>query len=308
MADAPVAIVGGGPVGLALAIDLALRGVNSVVLERGTTLHRIPKGQNLTQRSGEHFRAWGVTEAIRAATPIPRAFGNAGLVTYGTLLSDYSYDWFQRSKVGDYYHALHERLPQYRTEEVLRARAGELDQIDFRTGARVIGMRTGADGVVLEVERAGGVHSLTADYVVGCDGARSLVRDLAGIGQEMDHQGPRMALLVFRSPELDRLLERFPGKSIFNVMNPEMEGYWQFLGRIDLDGGYFYHASVPDGRRGRTISADICMRWWVRNSSCVSSISGSGICVSAMRSVIARGGCLSPGMRPTAIRPTAVMG
>ena len=114
MVDAPVAIVGGGPVGLGLAIDLALRGVRTVVLERGTELHRIPKGQNLTQRTGEHFRAWGVTQAIREATPIPREFGNAGLVTYGKLLSDYSYDWFQRSKVGAYYHALNERLPQHR--------------------------------------------------------------------------------------------------------------------------------------------------------------------------------------------------
>ena len=124
-----VAIVGGGPVGLGLAIDLAQRGVRSVVLERGSELHRIPKGQNLTQRTGEHFRAWGVTEAIRAATPIPRRYGNGGVVTYGTLLGGYSYDWFQRSKVGDFYHALNERLPQYRTEEVLRGRVSATENI-----------------------------------------------------------------------------------------------------------------------------------------------------------------------------------
>lgn len=250
MADSDVAIVGGGPVGLGLAIDLAQRGVRSVVLERGTKLHNIPKGQNLTQRTGEHFRRWGVTKAIQNATPIPRQYGNAGLVAYGTLLSGYHYDWFQRSKVGAYYHAQNERLPQYRTEEVLRARAAELPQIDFRTGSKVVDLVAGADGVSLDVDTGSGIDRLSAAFAVGCDGARSAIRELAGIKQDMDHQGPRMALLVFRSTALDRILERYPGKSIFNVMNPAMNGYWQFLGRIDLDGGYFYHAPVPEGAEG----------------------------------------------------------
>lgn len=242
--------MGGGPVGLGLAIDLALRGVASVVLERGTDLHRIPKGQNLTQRTGEHFRAWGVTEAIRAASPIPRSYGNAGLVTYGKLLSEYSYDWFQRSKVGAYYHALNERLPQYCTEAVLRARAAELALIDFRTGCRMTGLSVQDAGVSLAVDTADGPETIDAAYAVGCDGARSGVRELAGIAQEVNHKGPRMALLVFRSPALSRLLERFPGKSIYNVMNPNLDGYWQFLGRFDLDGGFFYHVPVPPEAEG----------------------------------------------------------
>ncbi len=253
MTDAAVAIVGGGPVGLGLAIDLALRGVRSVVLERGTTLHNIPKGQNLTQRTGEHFRTWGVTEAIRAATPIPRDYGNAGIVTYGKLLSDYSYDWFQRSKVGAYYHALNERLPQYATERVLRARAEELPQIDLRTGCNVTGLQVRDDEATVEFEGPDGPDTICTTYVVGCDGARSRIREMAGITQDMDHQGPRMALLVFRSMELDQLLQRYPGKSIYNVMNPEKDGYWQFLGRFDLEGGWFYHTPVPVDANGEDV-------------------------------------------------------
>ncbi len=256
MANADVVIVGAGPVGLGLAIDLALRGVRSVVLERGTGLHRIPKGQNLTQRTGEHFRAWGVTEAIQAATPIPRSSGNAGLVAYGKLLSDYTYDWFQRAKVGAYYFALNERLPQYETEAVLRARAADLPQIDFRTGHDVTRLTVGADSAEVKVQAGNASQTLTARYVVGCDGARSRIRDMAGIAQETDHEGPRMALLVFRSTELDGLLARFPGKSIYNVMNPDLDGYWQFLGRVDLNGGWFYHAPVPDDASGEAYFRD----------------------------------------------------
>ena len=243
-----VIITGGGPVGLGLAIDLALKGVTSTVLERSGALHKIPKGQNLTQRSGEHFRAWGVSQAVRAASPIPPEFGNAGLVTYRNLLSRYHYNWFQRSKVGAYYFAENERLPQYNLERVLRNRASELPEITLITGANVTEVKQDATSALVRYETAQGkFRSMGAKFCVGCDGARSITREQTGIKSDIDCEGPRMALLVFRSMELHDLLERFPGKSIFNVMNPDMEGYWQFLGRVDLNGGWFFHSPVPEG-------------------------------------------------------------
>ena len=53
--DAPVIIVGGGPVGMGLAIELGQREIRCVVVERYTSPQPIPKGQNLTQRTMEHF-------------------------------------------------------------------------------------------------------------------------------------------------------------------------------------------------------------------------------------------------------------
>ena len=253
MADTDVIIVGGGPVGLGLAIDLALGGVSSLVLERTTALHRIPKGQNLTQRTGEHFRAWGISDQVRAASPIPPEFGNAGIVTYGKLLGDYSYDWFQRSKVRRFYFADNERLPQYALEEVLRRRVEAIPQIRFVTGATVTDVRQNGTGVDVVYQTDNGKHETRGEhrararFTIGCDGARSSVRQFAGIEQDIDHEGPRMALLVFRSAQLHDLLERYPGKSIYNVMHPSLGGYWQFLGRVDLDGGWFFHAPVPEG-------------------------------------------------------------
>jgi len=61
-----VAIVGGGPVGVALAVDLGLRGVSVGLVETRTGLQKIPKGQNLTQRTLEHFYFWGIAEDLRA--------------------------------------------------------------------------------------------------------------------------------------------------------------------------------------------------------------------------------------------------
>ena len=60
-----VVIVGGGPVGAGLALDLGLRGISCVLIERRKTLQHIPKGQNLTQRTAEHFWFWGVEDDVR---------------------------------------------------------------------------------------------------------------------------------------------------------------------------------------------------------------------------------------------------
>ena len=242
-----VIIVGGGPVGLGLAIDLAQKGVTSLVLERTTSLHRIPKGQNLTQRTGEHFRAWGIGKAVREASPVPPEFGNAGIIIYGNLLGEYSYDWFQRSAVREYYFADNERLPQYNLEAVIQERVKDFPEIKFIKGAKVTDLAQDENGVYATFKCEGEEQTARGTYLAGCDGARSIVRELSGIKSDVDHEGPRMALLVFRSMELHNLLERYPGKSIFNVMRPELKGYWQFLGRVDLEGGWFYHAPVPPG-------------------------------------------------------------
>ena len=56
-----------------------------------------------------------------------------------------------------------------------------------------------------------------------------------------------MVLAVFRSRELHEGLKRFPGRSTYNVLHPDLKGYWQFFGRIDVGEGWFFHAPVPAG-------------------------------------------------------------
>ena len=70
---------------------------------------------------------------------------------------------------------------------------------------------------------------------MGCDGARSPVRSAAEITRTEDAHDQRMALLVFQSNELDEQLAEYGQKIIYNAINPEMRGYWQFLGRVDLE-------------------------------------------------------------------------
>lgn len=244
-----VVIVGGGPVGIGLAIELGQRGIDCVILERYEQPQPIPKGQNLTQRTMEHFHFWGAEPQLRAARTIPPSFGIGGLTTYGTLLSPYHYDWMQRELVRPYYFCDNERLPQYATEAVLRQRVAKVPKVRTFYGWSVNQVASGDDGVVVSAEHRSGDVRMTVrgQYVVGCDGSRSTVRQLAGITQTLSDHDRLMVLLVFRSRGLHELLSRYPGKSYFNVLQPELQGYWKFFGRVDLGSTWFFHAPVPAG-------------------------------------------------------------
>jgi len=240
-----VVIVGGGPVGLGLAVELGQRGIACTVIERFEQPQPIPRGQNLTQRTMEHMHFWGIERELRAARTIPPEYGMGGLTAYGTLLGDYHYDWMQRELVRPFYFTDNERLPQYATEAVLRARVAELPCVETLFGWRVESVAQGGDGVSVICRTGETVRDIRAVYAVGCDGARSVVREQAGITQTLSDHDRRMVLLVFRSPELHEKLTRYPGKSFFSVLTPEMRGYWKFLGRVDLGNTWFFHAPVP---------------------------------------------------------------
>ncbi|UUX95140.1 FAD-dependent monooxygenase [Aquabacterium sp. J223] len=244
-----VIVVGGGPVGMGLAIELGQRGIACTVVERYAQPQPIPKGQNLTPRTMEHFHFWGAEPQLRAARTIPKSYGIGGLTAYGTLLGDHHYDWLQRDLVRPYYFQANERLPQYATEAVLRARAAELPSVRTLYGWDAEALTQDADGATVTVAERGGAgrRTLRGAYVVGCDGARSRVRDAAGLTITRTDHDRLMVLLVFRSEGLHRLLERYPGKSYYNVLQPELEGYWKFFGRVDLGQTWFFHAPVPPG-------------------------------------------------------------
>lgn len=245
--DADVIVVGGGPVGIGLAIDLAQRGVSVLVVERHTAIQSIPKGQNLTQRSGEHFRSWGVSERIRERTPIPPGKASGGLTCYRSLLSKYRFDWFQRKSVRAFYAADNERLPQYETEAVLRERLGELPNATLLPGWSFVAVEQDESGVRIAIVETGGsaTKTLKAAYLVGCDGARSAVRTGLEIDLTVDDPQKKMVLLTFRSHDLDNCLEPLGDRAIYKVLHPDEKGYWNFFGRVDLDGGWFFHAPVP---------------------------------------------------------------
>ena len=242
-----VVIVGGGPVGVALAVELGRRGVYCALVERHLTPQRIPKGQNLTHRSLEHFYFWGIVDELRAARLLPPGYPIGGITAYGDLMSEYWYAPVGREAVGAYYFQDNERLPQYLTEEVLRTRLADLPSITSQFGWSAERIKQNEEGVRVTIAEEEGIgrQVLEADYVVGCDGARSAVREQLGIdlgGPDFDQ---RMVLAVFRSRDLHEGLKRFPERTTYRVLHPELKGYWRFFGRVDVGDEWFFHAPVP---------------------------------------------------------------
>src|SRR5262245_14989857 len=137
-AEHQVVIVGGGPVGLGLAVELGQRGVDCVLVERHRSIVRIPKGQSLTNRTLEHFYFWACVDELRAARVLPPGYPIGGVTAYGNLMSPYSYERTggtgRGSPVQAFFFQANERLPQYQTEAVLRQRVSELPSVSTLYG------------------------------------------------------------------------------------------------------------------------------------------------------------------------------
>lgn len=303
-----VAIVGGGPVGLGLALDLGLRGISCILLERRTRPHRIPRGQNLTQRTLEHFYFWGIVDQLRAARIMPPGYPIGNVNAYRSLTSEYWHAHEGRETVRRYFFQDNERLPQYQTEDVLRTKLSTLPSVEQRFGWTAGKLEQDANSVRLEItDENGASETIEADYLVGCDGSHSAIRAQVGIERGGTDFDQVMMLAVFRSPELHEKLKRFPERSTYRVMDPALNGYWQFFGRIDVGNGF---SSIRPCRRkppSRRISTS--RPFWKRlpaSSSRPSSIiSDSGICALPSPTNIRSAAFSSLAMRRTATRPMA---
>ncbi|MDP9327771.1 MAG: FAD-dependent monooxygenase [Actinomycetota bacterium] len=167
--DADVIIVGAGPTGLMLAGELCLAGVRPLVLERQPQIRDIPKAGGLSGQILQLLRYRGELERFEAAgtaaRPAPRLPWGGMHVDF-TQLADPPMEVLP--------------LPQPIVERVLDEFARELGA-EIRRGREVVGLSQDDATVTAEVRGPDGPDRVTARYLIGCDGASSRVRDLAGI-------------------------------------------------------------------------------------------------------------------------------
>ena len=153
-----VVIVGGGPVGVALAVELGLRGVSCAVVERYIKPLRIPKGQNLTQRTLEHFYFWGIVDELRAVRLLPEGYPIPGVTAYGNMMSEFWYAPPGREVVRSYYFQANDRIPQYLMEDVLRRKMATLPNVESQFGWSAQAVEQDANGVRVTIVEEGGAE------------------------------------------------------------------------------------------------------------------------------------------------------
>ncbi|MRH93550.1 FAD-binding monooxygenase [Nocardia sp. SYP-A9097] len=169
MTETDVIIVGAGPTGLMLAAELRLAGVRPLVLERYSQRRETPKASGLGGQILDMLRYRGMLDRFRDASSdpdVPPRLPWGGVHLDFTLLAESPM------------HAL--PIPQATVEDLLEERAVELGA-QIRRGHKVIALRQDADTVTAEVHGPEGRYQVTARYLVGCDGSRSPVRDMAAI-------------------------------------------------------------------------------------------------------------------------------
>ncbi|QIL69209.1 FAD-dependent oxidoreductase [Diaphorobacter sp. HDW4B] len=168
----PVIVVGAGPVGLALAIDLAQQNIPVVLLDNDNKLSTGSRAICFSKRSLEIFDRLGCGDRM-ASKGVSWKLGRV------FLQDEQIYEFDLLPEEG------HERpafvnLQQYYVEGFLAERAAQLPLIDIRWNNKVVGIEQHADHAELTVETPDGNYQLRGDWVAGCDGSRSALRQLLG--------------------------------------------------------------------------------------------------------------------------------
>ena len=172
----PVVIAGAGPVGLALAIDLAQRGVRVLLLDNDNKLSSGSRAICFAKRTLEIFDRLGPGERmVRKGVSWNTGhvyFKDAAVYSFD-LLPDAAPDSPRTQQRPAFIN-----LQQYHVEGMLVERALELPNIEIRWKNSVVGVQQQSDAVALRIDTPDGGYTLHAEYVVACDGARSAVRSL----------------------------------------------------------------------------------------------------------------------------------
>jgi putative polyketide hydroxylase len=239
-----VIVVGGGPTGLAMAIELDRHGVGLLLVERHETTRQHPRASVVNARSTELCRCWGIADEVMAEAMVPSP--SLG-VTWTTRLADREIG--RLVVIEDLEKAMVEFAaspvlpaicPQDRFEPILRSRAERAALADVRFGVELVDFRDAGDRVEATIrDRAGGNEQVVcADWLVAADGSHSSVRSALGVGMHGSEAVTDQVNIYFHA-DLTPYLAGRPSLLVY-VVNSDLAAFF-----IALDGTHRWLLNVP---------------------------------------------------------------
>ena len=248
-----VLIVGAGPSGLALAIELGHRGVPCLLIERNDRVGYAPRAKTTNVRTREHLRRWGIADKLRAASPLGLDYPST--VAFVTRLGGHGITKFENALYcapgrNPLYSEHSQWIPQYVLEEVLRAHAQSLPGVEIRFSCELESFvqdeGVGQAGVRAQVRDlvSQSTFEVVSDFLVGADGARSTVRKLIGAEMTGTHGLARHYNIIFRAPGLSAAHQHGPAIMYWQI-NADVPSVTGPMDRGDI--WYFMPTQLPPG-------------------------------------------------------------
>lgn len=229
----PALIVGGGPVGLALAAELGWRGIDCMLIEQTDGGIDTPKMNEVNVRSMEFCRRWGIADTVRDC-PFPWDYSMdvAFMTRLGVELGRQKRPSKRDQKPGPMSPETFQICSQLWFDPILRRHVETLPSVTLAYHHRLEEFSQNADGVTAQITdlTTGIRETLSADYLVACDGANSAIRDACGIDVGGDKILGRPVHLYFKAPDFAEQLgfER----AVFILLIDE-QGAWANVRAID---------------------------------------------------------------------------
>lgn len=233
--ETPVLIVGGGPIGLTLALDLAWRGIDVTVAEtRGEAEPPPPKCNHVAARSMEIFRRLGVAESLRNAG-LPEDYAND--VSYRTAFAGKELTRIPIPCRRDRYTATEgpdanwptpeppHRINQTFLEPILFAHAKASSRITLLNETAIMAVSQDDNGALAEARHvgSGAEQRIRCQFIIGCDGSGSIVRKSIGAQFSGEAVIQRVQSTYIRAPDLINRQETAPAWATFSL-NPRRSG------------------------------------------------------------------------------------